>query len=200
MGQKSEYRSAKRSKKLIKTAFAQLLHEKDVSKITVTDIIERAGVSRGTFYAHFTDVNGLFNRIIDEEFEELTQYMLELGVVKIVREPEIFFTAVMDYLNQDMEYYRSLLLAKNNLLFLDEFKYRLSLALSGDKPENEDEEEPLEIELPEDVKVYISFFITAVSTVMIEWLNGEIVMTQEEFIKLLGSIIRNTFKPYFEQG
>ena len=200
MGQKSEYRSAKRSKKLIKTAFAQLLHEKDVSKITVTDIIERAGVSRGTFYAHFTDVNGLFNRIIDEEFEELTQYMLELGVVKIVREPEIFFTAVMDYLNQDMEYYRSLLLAKNNLLFLDEFKYRLSLALSGDKPENEDEEEPQEIELPEDVKVYISFFITAVSTVMIEWLNGEIVMTQEEFIKLLGSIIRNTFKPYFEQG
>ena len=46
---KNEYRNAARSKALIKTAFIELLKEKPASKITVTDIIQRANVSRGTF-------------------------------------------------------------------------------------------------------------------------------------------------------
>lgn len=60
---KAEYRSSIRSKNLIKKALAKLLNEKDLSKITVSDIIREADISRGTFYAHFPDVAGVVEQI-----------------------------------------------------------------------------------------------------------------------------------------
>ena len=47
---KAEYRSAVRSRQLINAALADLLQEKALEKITVTDIVRRAGINRGTFY------------------------------------------------------------------------------------------------------------------------------------------------------
>lgn len=47
MGSKAEYRSAIRSRKLIKTAFMELAAEKEISKITVKDIADRADINRG---------------------------------------------------------------------------------------------------------------------------------------------------------
>ena len=49
---KAEYRSAIRSRKLINEALADLLTEKPLDKITVTDVVSRADINRGTFYAH----------------------------------------------------------------------------------------------------------------------------------------------------
>ena len=54
---KSEHKNAVRSKTLIKYAFTQLLAEKELGKITVTDVVEKAGISRGTFYARTLDVD-----------------------------------------------------------------------------------------------------------------------------------------------
>lgn len=46
---KAEYRSSIRSKQLINAALADLLQEKPLDKITVTDVVRRAGINRGTF-------------------------------------------------------------------------------------------------------------------------------------------------------
>ena len=58
---KSTHKNAVRSRQMIKKAFAEMLNEKDIAKITVTDIVEKAGISRGTFYAHYMDVYDLYN-------------------------------------------------------------------------------------------------------------------------------------------
>ena len=44
---KAEYRSAIRSKRLINDALADLLQEKPLDKITVTDVVNRADINRG---------------------------------------------------------------------------------------------------------------------------------------------------------
>lgn len=56
---KAEYKSAVRSRTLIKRAFLELLREKSIDKITVTDIVARADINRGTFYAHYDDIDSL---------------------------------------------------------------------------------------------------------------------------------------------
>ncbi|SUM34704.1 transcriptional regulator [Staphylococcus gallinarum] len=42
-----------KQKAAIKSAFIQLLTEKDLEKITIQDITQRADINRGTFYLHY---------------------------------------------------------------------------------------------------------------------------------------------------
>ena len=65
---KAEYRSAVRSRKLIKAALADLLQEKPLDKITVTDVVNRAQINRGTFYAHYTDIPDVIHHLIQVLF------------------------------------------------------------------------------------------------------------------------------------
>ena len=43
---KTEYRSAIRSRKLIRQAYVELIKEKDVDKITVMDVVNKADINR----------------------------------------------------------------------------------------------------------------------------------------------------------
>jgi len=65
MAEKKEYRSAIRSRRLINQAFLELLREKPFEKITVTDIVKRADINRSTFYAHYPDVRGLVEVLLE---------------------------------------------------------------------------------------------------------------------------------------
>ena len=51
MPKKAEYRNALRSKALIKDSFVTLMQAKPLEKITVTDVVNKAQINRGTFYA-----------------------------------------------------------------------------------------------------------------------------------------------------
>ncbi|TYC48145.1 TetR/AcrR family transcriptional regulator [Weissella muntiaci] len=52
-------------------AFIELLHEKDISKITINDITKVAHINRGTFYRHFDDKIDLIEKTETVIFEEL---------------------------------------------------------------------------------------------------------------------------------
>lgn len=60
---KAEYRSARRSRKMIREAFLTLLKTKRESRITVTDIVEQADINRSTFYAHYPNVHSVVEEI-----------------------------------------------------------------------------------------------------------------------------------------
>jgi AcrR family transcriptional regulator len=66
----------KRTHKLIRQAFVELLLEKDLASISIQDIADRATVNRATFYAHFPDKYALFDSILRESFQrELVQHL-----------------------------------------------------------------------------------------------------------------------------
>ena len=58
----------------IEKAFAQLLQDRELKDITVTDICTMTGMNRSTFYANFTDIYDLADKIRDKletEFVEV---------------------------------------------------------------------------------------------------------------------------------
>ncbi len=70
-------RSVERTCEMLRRSYAKLLIEKEESKITVANVVELAGLSRGAFYLHYDDINALktnvkatfedrFNRCVDE--------------------------------------------------------------------------------------------------------------------------------------
>lgn len=60
-----------RTRAAIRTAFLHLMEGKDYESITVTDISERAGINRKTFYDHYETKEQLFKSMIYEMFDEL---------------------------------------------------------------------------------------------------------------------------------
>jgi len=60
----------KRTRKLLKDAFVELLGEKRFADVTVLDIAERATVNRATFYAHYADKYALLDALVGDMFRE----------------------------------------------------------------------------------------------------------------------------------
>ena len=52
-------RRVKRTRDVLGDALVALMHEKPFEAIRVQDVLDRAGVSRSTFYTHYTDKNDL---------------------------------------------------------------------------------------------------------------------------------------------
>lgn len=72
-----EYRNAVRSRNMIKNAFFELLSEKSLYEITVVDVVNRADISRNTFYAHYNDVYAVLDEMENDFIEKLNIYVGE---------------------------------------------------------------------------------------------------------------------------
>lgn len=117
-----EYRNARRSRKLIRTAFIELMNEKkDIEKITVKEIVERADISKSTFYAHYKDIYGVV-----EEFEkEIIQAQDEAINAYIAVHSDDFMPYVNKFLmtiNENENIYRTLIKSNLSKRFIDKLK------------------------------------------------------------------------------
>ena len=117
MGEKKEYRSAVRSRRLIHQAFLELLQEKDFEKITVTDIVKRADINRSTFYAHYPDVRGMVEALLENTVSRSVALISDLDLQTLFTEPVPFLT---DLLNIGMENIENL----SNREFMKKYKNR----------------------------------------------------------------------------
>jgi len=69
----------RRTRDVLGDSLVKLMHEKPFEKITVQHILEDAGVSRSTFYAHFSDKNDLFLSDAEEFFEMMATALSQHG-------------------------------------------------------------------------------------------------------------------------
>ena len=105
---KAEYRSAVRSRRLIKQAFADLLQEKPLDRITVTDVVQRAGINRGTFYAHYADIPDVIDHLIGEGFQVIREAIFERPM-PLEQVPGVLLRSIQSYLDEDPELTRKVL-------------------------------------------------------------------------------------------
>lgn len=187
---KAEYRSSIRSKNLIKKAVAKLIHEKEVCKITVSDIIREADISRGTFYAHYSDVAGVLSQIESEELKALMGYVDKFGLENILTNVTDLLENICEYLNRDIEYYR--MLAQSNVL--NNFLWRLvevyydkllELVLSQKKATNKDE-----------ANVYLIYVTSGAKTAVLSWLDGGLKGTPREIAEIVGNLVKLNMQYY----
>lgn len=72
-------RRIRKSQEAIIEAFIQLIAEKNFEQITINEIAERANVSRGTVYSHYTDKYDLLDQCIRTHFVKLIDSCLPCG-------------------------------------------------------------------------------------------------------------------------
>lgn len=59
---------------VIEQSFLELLREKPVSKITVTELCEKAQINRATFYKHYLDVADLLEKTEENLFDQIREF------------------------------------------------------------------------------------------------------------------------------
>ena len=78
--QKKEDRRTSYSKRMIRESLYELMKEKPLNKISVTELCEKADVNRSTFYSYYTDIYDLHQKIIKEFF------VMQKNVIKRTKE------------------------------------------------------------------------------------------------------------------
>ena len=127
------YRNAIRSRKLIRKAFAEILSEKhDIDKVTVKEVVERADISKSTFYCHYEDIYAVI-----EEFgnEILSLVKTTIKEYSLDHKEEFlpYLKRINAVLKENEALYKMLLSSDLYIKFVNEIKDILIENISNDK-------------------------------------------------------------------
>ncbi len=117
-----EYRNSIRSRRLIREAFAELLATKgSLEKVTIKEIVERADISKSTFYAHYENIDDL---IVEIEDEFLSTIQKELDEFKDNPSKDIYpyLQSVISLLKKNEKTYKLLISPGIPSLFIYKLK------------------------------------------------------------------------------
>lgn len=193
MGEKAEYKSAIRSRKLIRHALIELMREKSLEKITVTDIIKYADINRGTFYAHYQDIRAVIDQIENEIIDKMLGLLREFHYNNFFQNPHPLLSKVSEWFEEDLEFYRILINSKGSEQFLVKLKNIFVRQIEIDS------------DIPENLKKTPSFFIHAhfiaggIINLYQVWLRGEIDNSLEEISHAISKTLTNYSGIFIEQ-
>ncbi len=187
---RAEYKSSIASKNQIKHAFAELIYNTPLNKITVTAVIAKASVSRSTFYAHYNDIDDLLSSIIREESDKIISIAESVGIGNLYLHPEPVLTAVADHLSADAEYYKKLYLSDKSGEFITSMKKAMTEKLLSDETKA-----GMNCQNINELKIYCAFFVSAFLSVIVDRFTGEIVLSRQEMIDVISRILERTFTP-----
>lgn len=106
---KVESNKKKKKEALYNTAF-DLFTTKGLAKTTISDIVDQAGVAKGTFYLYFKDKYDIRNKLIAHKTRELFLSAHEALMESNLEEFEEQLQFIFEYIIEKLESNRSLLL------------------------------------------------------------------------------------------
>lgn len=171
-------RRQRKTREAIFRAFGELLSKKDVSQITVGEIIQLADVGRATFYAHFPTKDFLLKELCEELFCHVLDATQNVCSHRHIFECETqgsVFLHLFRHMQKNDNHVLELLTCGSNDLFLRYFKDGLVALIQK-------QTDAFEISRPVDVPQ--SFWVNHVASAFVQavcwWSENEMTCTAEE--------------------
>lgn len=174
MNKKAEYKSAIRSRRLIREAFVDLIQEKTLEKITVTDIVNRADINRGTFYAHYKDARAVIAQIEDNIIKKMLEFLGEFQYKSFFQNPMPLLLKISKCLEEDLSFFRSLISSAGADQFLVKLKKNFVSYLQTDS------DTPESIKKSPEFLIRIHFFAGGIINLYQVWFRGEMDSSLDE--------------------
>lgn len=186
MEERTEYKSSIRSRKLIRSAFVDLLTEKRIEKITVTDIVNRAEINRGTFYAHYQDTQELLENIERNISNELVALIDAAGGMRgFYLNPHPLLKELVAFISADRVFYQKLLSGNGSSSLKKCLRDTYSEFLCGDFSVSEAIKNMPTFKIRH---LYVSYGIYAVIE---EWLSGSLNVTDDELVAICSDLVNS---------
>ncbi len=183
-----QYRNALRSKRLIREAFAEILAKNgSLEKVTIKEIVDKADISKSTFYAHYENIDGL---IVEIEDEFLTVIEREINNFKDNPSTDIYpyLKAITALLEKNEKTYKLLISPGIPSLFIHKLKKMIYVNIKDN---------PALINLNSNINVRLAMinFVTSGFIALIEdYFNGSSKLTLDEICNIEYGIISKLTK------
>lgn len=174
-----------KTKQAIRTAFLDLLADKPIAKITVSEITKRANIGRGTFYFHYTDVYDLYEQTINDTIADLISFF---DVEYPYAQHESF-----DHLFKDLLAY----IAKERYIFLIYIQHGMDNQVLNKVKEVFKEKILNEEKIASDniqEQVEVLYTIHGVMGILVDWLTGKLEVTESELSDSISTLLKKMEK------
>lgn len=180
MNTKNNKRSQETDEAIVHAAFeAMLMGGKQISKITVREICERANINRSTFYAHYIDVYDLFEKVEMQMAEMCSERMMDSASGGFRGMTEGMFTFVAEY----KEFYQIYFSELNRVSHI------IEMMIAPFKNRIEDmKNSVMENGIPGEVEYHFAFFTAGVTSMLAQWLAGNCKETPQQLFDILARI------------
>lgn len=99
--QKKEDLRVLRTRQKIYRCFLDLRRKKPIEEIRITDLCEKAGINRATFYHHYEDIYALSDEMEYSVIERYQQKLTKEDVEMFFSEPDQFLPRLEDVINSE---------------------------------------------------------------------------------------------------
>lgn len=172
-----------KTKRALKNALIGLLNEKELNKITVTELTNRANVNRATFYFYYSDVTDMLKKIQDEDFEDFTAVAQNFERITLDED------GITDYLKKVIDF---LIEVPGDLNFVFNFDINRDLLVRVSKY--------MQTIVPNSRKHFsksnpahftTSFTVNGIISTLVIWLNEGMPVPPEELARYIAKIYIN---------
>lgn len=169
--------SSKKTRLLIRNSFAELINEKKkINKVTVSELVTRAGITRGTFYTHYDNIYD-----VAEDFQsETIELIMADRELRSINDFNVFLDEIIAFLKLNEDTYRKLLSCDEPLVFLKRLNKLINKRLHEVFFDNHNE----------NLDLNICFFTDGSIDLLIKYFKNEIDITLDEFCIYIKKMIK----------
>lgn len=173
--------SSRKTRKLIKETFAELIAEKkSLSNITVTELVKRADITRSSFYTHYDSIYDVAQDIQNETLELLSTTLEQIQSI-----PDVYnyLDQIFIYIKENENIY-STILSSNEPLY---FSNRLNILI------NKTLQEALINSNHADLILKVTFFTDGCMDLITKYFRKEINNSLEDINKFIKELFKKIF-------
>lgn len=171
-----------RTKTALTRALFELLGEKEFSKISVTELAQRADVDRKTFYLHYHTVDEILEEFYEEALGRFQEGLeQEQSFDRQVDMPK-FFRVLNGVMAEKMPLCRRLARGSGYTYFMERLRAILKGAVEDALRRRGNQSET-------HIRMCGEFYAAGIMRVYLEWLKGDLGLTEDEFADWAGAMV-----------
>lgn len=174
---KKNNKRRRESQQKMEEAFFKLIEKREAEEISVTSICELAQVNRSTFYANYTDMNGLLEQIKENMFADLKN-LYESEPIGEAEDWNERFLKLFVHIKKNQEFFRIYFKLGFDLNF--EYSERIVMTLSPQIDKRF-------------LEYHIEFLKGGIVSLTKRWLNNGCRISPEELV----DILKNEYNYFF---
>lgn len=174
--------SSKKTRNELRKAFAELLEEKKIIKnITIKELVNKAGITRATFYTHYDNIYEIAEEIQDDFIQVVFHNIDNLNSKETLRAQ---IERIANHLKENEEMYCMLLASDETLIFINRLNRLMTKNLSEFIIKHKCEDRQLDI----------NFYVDGITSISVKYFRNELNTSIDELSEYAIDLYERLFK------